>query len=173
MARIFISHSSRDVDQSERLMAWLRAQGFEHTFLDFDKHAGIPPGAEWERRLYRETSRAEAMLLVLTKNWLDSKWCFAEFTQARALGKAIFPLIETPKGETFIAPDIQSLDLTKEREGGLEQLCRELTRLALNAQGEFPWDSTRAPYPGLLAFDEADAAVYFGRDDDIRRLIDD
>ena len=32
--------------------------------------------------------------------------------------------------------------------------------------------TTRPPYPGLLAFDEADAAIYFGRDDDIRRLIE-
>ena len=28
------------------------------------------------------------------------------------------------------------------------------------------------PYPGLLAFDEADAAIYFGRDDNIRRLLE-
>src|SRR5262245_52858201 len=118
-------------------MAWLRARGFDQAFLDFDKHAGIAPGAEWEKKLYSEIARAEAVLLVLTKNWLDSKWCFAEFTQARALGKAIFPLIETPKGETFIAPDIQSLDLTKDREGGLDRLGTELTRIALDAQGEF------------------------------------
>ena len=32
--------------------------------------------------------------------------------------------------------------------------------------------STRPPFPGLLAFQEEDAAVYFGRDDDIRRLIE-
>lgn len=172
MARIFISHSSRDVEQAERLIAWLRTRGFEQVFLDFDKHAGIAPGAEWEKRLYSEIARAEAVLLVLTKNWLDSKWCFAEFTQARALGKAIFPLIETPKGETFITSDIQILDLTKDREGGLDRLGTELTRIALNAQGEFPWDTTRAPFPGLLAFNESDAAVYFGRDDDIRRLIE-
>ena len=30
----------------------------------------------------------------------------------------------------------------------------------------------RPPFPGLLAFQEEDAAVYFGRDDDIRRLIE-
>jgi hypothetical protein len=28
----------------------------------------------------------------------------------------------------------------------------------------FDWDGSRAPYPGLLAFEKADAAVYFGRD---------
>lgn len=172
MARIFVSHSSRDADQAKQLLAWLRAQGFDQAFLDIDKDSGIAPGSEWEKKLYSELARAEAVLLILTKNWFDSKWCFVEFAQARALGKAIFPLIETPKGETYVASDIQNLDLTRDRDGGLEQLGIELRRVALDAQGHFPWDVTRSPFPGLLAFDEADAAVYFGRDDDIRRLIE-
>jgi WD40 repeat protein len=153
-------------------MAWLGEQGFETPFLDFDKHGGIPLGADWEKTLYREIERAEAIVIIQTPDWLDSKWCFAEFTQARALGKAIFPIIETPTGDTLISPDIQALDLIKDREGGLEQLCSQLTRIALDAQGGFDWDSSRPPYPGLLAFQEEDAALYFGRDDDIRRLIE-
>jgi hypothetical protein len=62
--------------------------------------------------------------------------------------------------------------LLSDRDGGLERLKRELMRIALDAQGGFAWDATRPPFPGLLAFDEEDAAVYFGRDDDIRRLIE-
>ena len=38
-------------------------------------------------------------------------------------------------------------------------------------QGGFDFPPGRAPYPGFLSFDEADAAIYFGRDDDVRRLI--
>jgi WD40 repeat protein len=172
MSHIFISHSSRDAEQAARLLTCLHANGFVETFLDFDKHAGLAPGADWERTLYREIVGAEAVILILTKNWFDSKWCFAEFTQARALGKAIFPLIEAPTGETFVSRDIQHLDLVKDREGGLARLAAELTEVVVNARGGFGWDATRPPYPGLLAFDEADAAIYFGRDDDIRRLIE-
>lgn len=172
MSHIFISHSSRDVEQAASLLKCLHAHGFVETFLDFDKHAGLAPGTDWERTLYREIAGAEAVILILTKNWFDSKWCFAEFTQARALGKAIFPIIESPTGESFVSPDIQHLDLIKDREGGLARLASELTRVVVNARGGFEWDHTRPPYPGLLAFDEADAAVYFGRDDDIRRLIE-
>ena len=124
MARVFISHSSRDGAQAERLHQWLRDQGSTETFLDIDKHAGLMPGDDWERRLYREIAASEAVILILTKNWFESKWCFAEFTQARALGKAIFPIIETPTGEAFVSPDIQHLDLVKDREGGLERLGR-------------------------------------------------
>ena len=73
MARIFISHSSLDVKQAEDLKAWLGSIGFEQTFLDFDKHTGIAPGADWERTLYREIERAQAVILILTKNWFELK----------------------------------------------------------------------------------------------------
>ena len=116
MARIFISHSSLDVKQAEDLKAWLGSIGFEQTFLDFDKHTGIAPGADWERTLYREIERAQAVILILTKNWFNSKWCFAEFTQTRALGKAIFALVEAPTGETsVVSSDIQHVNLVKDR----------------------------------------------------------
>jgi TIR domain len=172
MARVFISHASKDAEEATYLLKWLQKQGFDGVFLDFDKYAGIPPGADWERTLYRELARAEAVILVFTNNWMASKWCFAEFAQARALGKPIFPLIESPAGETIVAPDIQHLDLRKDREGGLEQLAAQLTEIALNARGGFEWDRMRSPFPGLLAYDEPDAAIFFGRDDDIRRLIE-
>src|SRR5215211_340993 len=161
MARIFISHSSRDNKQAAQLRKWLAKQGFEDLFLDFDKHSGLTPGSDWERTLYREMERSHAAIVVLTPNWLESKWCFAEFTQARALGKAIFPVIEISVGGQLISRDIQHLDLTTNRKAGLEQLSCELTQVALFAQGGFPWNNERPPYPGLLAFEEEDAAIYF------------
>lgn len=173
MARIFISHSSRDKRQAEDLKQWLASSGFDRSFLDFDKHTGIAPGADWERTLYHELERSQAVILVLTKHWFESKWCFAEFTQARAMGKSIFAVIELPTGEsTIVSSDIQHLDLTEERSEGLQRLSRELTRVALNAQSGFDWDSTRPPYPGLLSFDASDAAIFFGRDDDVLRVIE-
>jgi hypothetical protein len=172
MARIFISHSSRDDEAAAKMKAWLASQGFETAFLDFDKTSGIPPGADWEKTLYREVEQSQAVIIIQTPNWLASKWCFAEFTQARALGKAIFLVIETPTGDAQISPDIQTLNLISDRAGGLERLSHELVRIALDAQGGFAWDASRPPFPGLLAFEEEDAALYFGRDDDIRRLIE-
>ena len=139
---------------------WLDGQGFEQVFLDFDKHAGIPPGSDWEKTLYREIERCEAVVIILTPEWFDSKWCFAEFTQARALGKAIFPVIEKPVGDRLISSDLQHLNLLEDREAGLDQILKELSQIALNAQRGFPWESDRPPYPGLLAFHEEDAAIF-------------
>lgn len=171
MARVFISHSSRDREQAEEIFAWLKAQGFEQGFLDIDKHQGIPPGERWEQKLYDELDRAQAMILILTKNWFDSKWCFAEFAQARSRGKAIFPVIVSPDGDQFVGDDLQKVNLVRDKQGGLERLGRRLTEIALLGQGGFDFPPGRAPYPGFLSFDEEDAAIYFGRDDDVRRLI--
>ena len=172
MAKIFISHSSRDAEQAEQMKAWLHQKGFAETFLDFDKHAGIPPGANWEKELYSKIEQSEAMIVIATPNWLDSKWCFAEFTQARALGKPIFPIIYTPLGDRLVSPDIHHLNLLSDGEGGLERLSLALRQIAIDAQGGFAWDPNRQPYPGLMHFTEEDAAIYFGRDDEIRRLIE-
>jgi tetratricopeptide (TPR) repeat protein len=171
MARVFISHSSRDKEQAEEIFTWLKRQGFEQGFLDIDKHQGIPPGERWEQKLYDELDRAQAIILILTKNWFESKWCFAEFAQARSRGKAIFPLILSPDGDQFVGDDLQKLNLVRDKQGGLERLARRLTEIALMGQGGFEFPPGRAPYPGFLSFDEADAAIYFGRDDDVRRLI--
>ncbi len=171
MARVFISHASGDADAARDLFAWLSSQGFDRGFLDIDTDQGIPPGAKWEQMLYDELERAQAVILLLTRNWFDSKWCFAEFAQARSRGKAIFPVIIGPGGDQYIGDDLQKLDLTHDRTGGLDRLSRRLTEVALTSQSGFDFPAGRAPYPGFLAFDEDDAAIYFGRDDDVRRLI--
>ena len=61
MARVFpFPHSSRDKASAGRMKGWLEQQGFEAPFLDFDKHIGIPPGADWEKTFFftaRSSSR--------------------------------------------------------------------------------------------------------------------
>jgi hypothetical protein len=63
MARVFLSHSSRDNVAAAELKTWLDGQGFAPAFPDFDKHSGIPPGADWERTLYEQIQRCQALLI--------------------------------------------------------------------------------------------------------------
>src|SRR5258708_36528683 len=111
MPAIFISHSSIDQQIANDIKTALDRFGFEQVFLDFDKVAGIDAGENWEKRLYEELSRCHAVILVLTPNWLASKWGFVELYQARALGKLILPIVCKPLRDRFVLPGIKSVRL--------------------------------------------------------------
>ncbi len=170
MAQIFISHSSKDNDAAARLLAWLRERGFDQVFLDFDKDAGIQPGADWERTLYEQLERCQAVIIILTKNWHASKWCFAEYFAARAQGKAIFPIVESPTGEMLVGSDLQAINFVSDRSDGLERLSASLSEIALESAAGFELPDNVSPFPGLNSFEEHHAAVFFGRDDVLTQL---
>jgi tetratricopeptide (TPR) repeat protein len=172
MAAIFISHSSRDSQLAARMKAWLADQRYEQVFLDFDKHTGFRAGEDWERHLYEEIERCHAVVLILTPNWLESKWCFVEFTQARALGKIIFPIVLSPLGEKRIASEIQGIDLKDWNEESQEFLRRRIREVTDEVARGFPWDGSRPPFPGINSFDREDAAIFFGRDAETREVIE-
>lgn len=71
-----------------------------------------------------------------------------------------------------LVADVQVTDLTVDREAGFERLLGGLAAAGLDPASLFDWDGSRPPYPGLLAFQKADAAVYFGRDSAIRSLLE-
>jgi TPR repeat protein len=172
MTAIFISHSSRDEEPAKELKDWLAAEGYERVFLDLDKDTGLPAGENWERRLYEEMARCHLVLLLLTPNWLDSKWCFAEFTQARALGKIIFPVLLSPLGEKRVAPEIQGIDLKEWNAEGQDYLRRRIREVTDELARGFRWDRSRSPYPGIFSFEREDAAIFFGRDEETRDVIE-
>jgi TPR repeat protein len=172
MTAVFISHSSRDELRAKELKDWLATEGYERVFLDFDRETGLPVGADWERRLYEEIARCHLVLLLLTPNWLDSKWCFAEFTQARALGKIIFPVLLSPLGEKRVAPEIQGIDLKEWNAEGQDYLRRRIREITDELARGFQWDRSRSPYPGIFSFEREDAAIFFGRDEEARDVIE-
>ena len=57
MASLFLSHSSHDRDEAERVAQRLRVEGFAALFLDFDPADGIRAGRDWEQELYTSCGR--------------------------------------------------------------------------------------------------------------------
>ena len=172
MSAIFLSHSSADNDVALQIRDWLEKQGYRSVFLDFDPAQGIPHGRDWERELYAQLRASRAVIVLCSRYSMASPWCFAEITHARALGKALFPLKVADCEIQALLQTIQVVDLTDRREEGLDRLSRGLKAAGLDPAGSFDWDGSRAPYPGLLAFEEPDAAVFFGRDNEIRDGLD-
>ena len=168
MSAIFISHSSKDNAVAEKIRAMLSEQGHRSVFLDFHPENGIPSGRNWEKELYLNLRACQAVIVVCSEHSAASQWCFAEITQARALGKHLFPVkVATCEIPQFLN-DVQITDITVNHDDAYRRLLSGLKKAGLDPANAFEWDRTRAPYPGLLTFEEQDAAVYFGRDDAIQ-----
>ncbi len=172
MSGIFISHSSRDNAAAEDLAERLRAQGYQSLFLDFDPADGIPAGRHWEREIYARLRACSGVVVLCSPHSMASDWCFAEITHARALGKQLFPLIIDSCELRPVLADTQTVDLRPDPEAGYARLWRGMRSAGLDPTDSFDWDVHRPPYPGLKPFQAADAAVYFGREDDQRRCLD-
>jgi hypothetical protein len=172
MPAIFISHSSRDNEVADKIKAWLASLGFERVFLDFDKDTGLDAGDDWSKRLYAELTRCHAVMVALTPSWLASKWCFAELQQASALGKVLLPVICAPLGEHKVLPEVQAVDLIDWNPEGLKRIEKRLFEIADELARGFVFPANRPPYPGIYAFEAEDAAIYFGRDEETRAVIE-
>jgi energy-coupling factor transporter ATP-binding protein EcfA2 len=165
MAAIFISHSSKNNADAAAMGAWLEEQGHKSYFIDYD---GITAGTDWEQVLYQRMRQCHAVVALVSPDWIESRWCFSEMIQAREKGKPIFPIKVKPCELPGLLSDTQSIDLNANPADGYRRLA-----LGLKERGLEPtdvWDPERPPYPGLPSFQEADAAVFFGRSAEILEL---
>ncbi|PHR87064.1 MAG: hypothetical protein COA78_37450 [Blastopirellula sp.] len=205
MSSIFISHSSHNDDWAIALCDWLVAEGWsgiDDIFLDVDPERGIAAGQKWQQAFADAATRCEAVLFLVSKQWLGSRWCHDEFQLANKYNKKLFalliddsPLESLPGGlttqwqvvrlvgeptERFIAvhPFSQEQWPVHIAKAGLAQLKDGLKKAGIGPENfELQRDDDgpfgwRSPYPGLQALDTEDAAVFFGRDADLIRGMD-
>jgi hypothetical protein len=171
MASVFVSHSSRDRSVTEWVCARLRAAGFVALFVDFDPDRGIPAGRNWERELYAQLRKTDAVIFLASEASVSSRWCFSEVSLARSLGKPVFPLRLESGVQLALLADVQWVDFT-DSEAGFARLLAGLRAGGLDPADGFAWDPRRSPYPGLAPFAAQDAAVFFGREPETARLVE-
>src|SRR5438552_9052299 len=178
MSRIFLSHSSKDNFEAIALRDWLASEGWSDVFLDLDPDRGIAAGERWERALHAAANRCEAVIFLVSGNWLASAWCLKEYALARGLNKKLFAALTDPTktigslpaeltGVWQIVNLVQGQDLRlfatqmpgshEERhigysQSGLLRLKRGLEKAGLDPRF-FAWppdsEPDRAPYRGL------------------------
>jgi len=161
--------TSRDNEIAKEVRERLEEQGHRSVFLDFDPAVGTPPGRDWEQELYQQLRACQAVIVLCSEHSMASHWCFAEITHAKALGKHIFPIRVAECTINAVLTSKQVLDLVENAEEVWKRLARGLKAAGLDATGAFDWDGSRPPYPGLLAFQEEDAAIFFGRSAEIQQ----
>ncbi|MDX2157946.1 MAG: SUMF1/EgtB/PvdO family nonheme iron enzyme [Hyphomicrobiaceae bacterium] len=195
MPRLFISHSSVDNIAALAFLRWLIANGWDQEDVFIDLH-GIGAGERWRDTLRKAGVSCEAVILLASPDSLDSKECQREINLAEDLGKPILVVIlrDLTNDDTRLArfADTQFVNLSAEplermepfeHEGKVQRVSFNLAALlsikrSLEARGiapgSFAWqphklpDGTLAgPYPGLAAFSEDDAGIFFGREAEI------
>lgn len=191
MARIFLSHSSHNNRESLALKTWLESQGWkDEIFLDFDPVTGIKTGIRWKDSLAQANSRTEALICLVSSEWLKSPECVAEYRTAENLQKTIFVAqiteLDTPdktrewQGVRLFGEGMAAEITLGPHEAPVRFLAEGLTRikyglLEAGISGalpkHFPWpphdEPQRSPYRGLEPLDVKDVGVYFGRDAEI------
>ncbi|SET95117.1 TIR domain-containing protein [Geodermatophilus poikilotrophus] len=171
MTSLFVSHSARDWAPTQQVREWLRSEGYAALFVDFDPDSGIGAGQDWERELYAQLRRCDGVVFLASSSSTASRWCFAELSLARALGKPVFPIRVEPATRMDLLDDVQWVDLA-EGDAALDRLRGGLQRAGLDPADSFSWDPIRSPYPGLAHFEAADAAVFYGRGPETTRLLE-
>ena len=171
MASIFISHSSKDATICDAVGRHVQQLG--HSPLFVHRHAresdfvGV---LDWAEELGNRAGSYEIFIVMLSSAWQASKECVWEYMTASRSGRTILPLkldSDAPIPEGLRANVIPfSREPTKEHWRALDQA---LTSVGADPDSFKP-QPHRKPFPGLNAFERADAAVYFGRGGDIREV---
>ena len=198
MSRIFLSYSNSNDFEAVALRDWLNENGWNDVVLQYDPDEGAP--GDRPRRAARENiARCEAVIFLVSREWLESQERRDEYEFAREVDKAVFAvLIEKLESDPRL-PGLQEPDrllslvsgvdersfrvapVGREERSvsfsgeGLEQLKAKLNRLGIDPR-LFEWPPRdapeRAPYRGLEPFEAVDAGIFFGREAPLIEALD-
>ena len=180
MADIFFSHSSADNDIADWIKVRLeRERESWSVFLDRHPRDGILAGQSWQDRLRSELQSCRVVVAIITASWLASRWCFTEAVTAAFRGKDFIGVVPDDLSDTALdaAPPIvherqrQLLDI--DTGAGWEEFLNALDRSGLDPRQWFSIPEEVGPYPGFVSFEEKDAGVFFGCDQEITQYLDD
>ncbi|UCF69420.1 MAG: toll/interleukin-1 receptor domain-containing protein [Acidobacteriota bacterium] len=133
---VFVSYSHHDHEFADKLVDWLRQQGFS-VWVDRD---GIDGGDQFLERIARGMNRADVVIPLLSRNSVASPWVVREVTYALERGKKIIPVFlefaEIPETLEFAIAGLHRIDFS---DGGAIEatwtaLERALTRAVKSAE---------------------------------------
>jgi hypothetical protein len=62
-------------------------------FLDLDPERGIAAGQRWQQAFADAATRCEAVLFIVSAEWLASTWCLDEYQLSNKNNKKLFALL--------------------------------------------------------------------------------
>jgi formylglycine-generating enzyme required for sulfatase activity len=192
LPRLFISHAGKDNIHALAFQRWLELKGWSRDDVFIDLH-DMQAGEKWRETLVKANVACEALLFLASPESLASDECRREVRRAEDDRKDVIVAIlrdltvNDPRLDGY--RDRQIMDLsTNPREERVEvehngqRHLIDFNRAALNgihaklidwgiAPDAFAWpprhNPKALPYPGLDAFDEDSAGIFFGREADV------
>jgi hypothetical protein len=131
MSDIFISHSTHDSEQTEQIVDMLQHAGFD-VWVDF--HI-LRDGVRWVKAIESGIDGSDAVVVVWSKNAMQSEWVERECLYALDAKKPMFVvLIEMVRLRLYLI-NIQYTDCTQSVVDGMAQLIETLRQtIATRAQ---------------------------------------
>jgi hypothetical protein len=186
--RLFISHTSKDSIHALAFRRWLVGKGWGEDDIFIDLH-DMQAGEKWRETLVKANVACDALLFLASPDALESDECKREVRRAEDDRKDVIVAIlrdvrlDDPRLKPWMDRQIMDLsaDPLEERVEVEHQARRHFisfNRLALeaihaklidwgHAPDSFAWPPKERPnaqsYPGLDAFDEHSAGIFFGR----------
>lgn len=175
MSRCFISYSRRNTNFAERLARDLNDAGVE-VWIDFRQ---IHAGERWKDEIRRGVERSEVIVIVLSPDSVVSEWVQFEINYGREKNKVLLPIMavdcyaELRASESLAwLLDVHFIMFEARYEQGFPELLKALP--GKRKVGVFDTiDSSKIPNPfkGLEAFQQTDAAFFFGREGLIKKAL--
>jgi hypothetical protein len=179
---LFISHRTADKQAALEVKRRALERGYKdgQLFLDSDPDAGIATGENWRHVIFNRLKNCQALIVIYSPRWRESLWCPAELGAAETLGKLVFPVVIEDCPIDGILSERQSVCVFREGDAAYERLWKSLEQHGLGPHDHRPWPpldehgqpTDACPFPGLMAFSERFAPVYFGRDRETAEVLE-
>jgi hypothetical protein len=127
MPNVFISHRSADLDLARKLSAELKARGNE-VWLDDER---IRPGDSIVAEVQAGLIDARYLVLCLSSDgpseWTDREWMPTLMRRLSGVDVKLLPVFLSGGALPAILADIQYVDLARDWNRGIDQLCSAIT----------------------------------------------
>jgi WD40 repeat protein len=175
MNRVFISYSRKNEAFAERLARDLSDAGLD-VWIDLRQIQG---GEIWQQEIFRGLDRTDFVVLCLSPAAIASEWVQREVTTAKNAGKRIYPVMVEESFKQLQEnaalnwlTDVQFIRFEGRYESAFPELLQALPGgRSVGTYDVFDAEKIINPFKGLEAFQQRDAAYFFGREDLIKRAL--
>ncbi|MGH8908536.1 MAG: TIR domain-containing protein [Egibacteraceae bacterium] len=175
---VFLSHHHADAIAVTRIAERLRDQGIQ-PWLD---RWALTPGRDWQRQIAEGLRVSRTCAVFVGRHglgdWAREELAVAQDRAAKDRGFHLFMVLlpgavkpDDPSVAFLLSRTWVDLRGAIDDPDGFQGLLSAITGAARRPATSAPERDDRCPYRGLEVFDEAHAEFYFGRDDDIRRVV--